>query len=69
MRHDIAALVVITVLAVAVLFAPSAVAEDDVEDCIAIGKAGNQTVFRCEDWETGNICYVNNFGFLLCVEG
>lgn len=40
----------------------------NVEECTPVGTAGNQTVYRCEDWQMGKIVYVNNFGFLFVVE-
>lgn len=42
--------------------------QSNVEECVPIGIAGNQTVYRCEDWQFGKVVYVNNFGFLFVAE-
>jgi hypothetical protein len=36
-----------------------------IPDCVAIGKSGPLVVSRCEDDETGDVIYVNNYGMMV----
>lgn len=48
--------------------ASPAEAQAGIEDCIAIGKAGASIVMRCEDPDTGVLCYANTIGMLFCLQ-
>ena len=58
---------VIAVLISGVLYFTPVSAGDDIEDCVPIGKANQIVVFRCEDYDLGNVCYIYG-GFLMCIQ-
>jgi hypothetical protein len=49
------------------LLSRGTVAAQDVPPCEIVGKAAGNTIYRCVDDETGNIIYVNQFGFMFVV--
>lgn len=68
----IIAISIVTVAAMLVLnlyaYATTQAAGEEPAECPIVGKADNATLYRCEDWEAGKVCYLNSFGFLFCLE-
>lgn len=63
-------LIVLAWLAV-MLSAPSARVEAKVPEpaeCVPFATVGVQAIFRCEDPDTGILCFANNYGFLQCLQ-
>jgi hypothetical protein len=56
------------VLAITLALTSPSVRAEESPACVAIGHAGAQNVYRCEDEETGILCYVNNIGMMFCIE-
>lgn len=49
---------------------PLATATPEIPDCVATGKVGVNTIYRCEDMDIGTICYWNPLaaGVLDCLD-